>query len=164
MAFTTRRGRPRSHGSGNDLGTPELILKRAYGVTSEPLDLCLERGIITKAQHWAGIHFRWLYTVRHGTPTIRALDPLHFGGRELRPENEHWKKEREAEYHTAARLLHARGLLKPVADICIYSIAPVYLRPRGRQTGAGEEGYVQLQKLRDALDLLDALWQTPKPN
>lgn len=39
MAFTTQRGRPRKPVLQHDLGTPELRLKNALGVTAEPIDL-----------------------------------------------------------------------------------------------------------------------------
>ena len=71
MAFSTRRGRPpRPRLDDNDNGTPELQFKRALGVTREPIDLCLERNLITPDHHWCSLHLRWLYTLRYGAPAI----------------------------------------------------------------------------------------------
>jgi phosphoenolpyruvate carboxykinase (ATP) len=46
MAFSSRRGRPRALSGVPDTGTPELRRKRDLGITAEPIDLCLTRGII----------------------------------------------------------------------------------------------------------------------
>lgn len=84
LSFPRRRGRPRTAHKGRDLDTPELAQKRRTGETTETLDLCLERGIITHRQHWSGIHLRWLYTLRYGAPGIRAVDPAHVRGLDLK--------------------------------------------------------------------------------
>ena len=93
-----KRGRPKIEKPTIDLGTPELIMKRLMGETAEALDLCYERGIISKEQHWCGIHFRWLYTLRYGAPGVRAVDTTHFGGFEPKDDNSEWRAAREQEY------------------------------------------------------------------
>jgi hypothetical protein len=125
MTFRRTRGRPRKPALPKDTGTPELIHKRAYAVTQEALDLCLEKGHITPEQHGCGMHLRWLYTLRYGAPSVRAVDPLHFGGRDLDYENPQWRREREQEYHDAilAMGLDAWAVLK----VCAYNQRPSFL-------------------------------------
>src|SRR5271154_1852352 len=109
LTFPRRRGRPRSAQRGSDSGTPELVMKRLLGETAESLDLCLERGIITRQQHWCGIHLRWLYTLRYGAPGVRAVDPTHLGGTEISLDDPEWRSAREKEYHDAMKKLTDSG-------------------------------------------------------
>lgn len=153
MAFSARRGRPRSNTRQKDLGTPELRQKRQAGITAEPIDLCLQAGIITPKQHWCAIHFRWLYAMRYGVPGIQAVNPAHLAGRELSTDNSEWKEEREQEYRQAAALLESRGLMEVLLKICIYNEHPRWLYSSYRSSGS-----LLLQKERDALrDSLDIL-------
>ena len=87
LHFPRRRGRPKSVHHGIDRGTPELAQKRLRGETTETLDLCLERGLITPQQHWCGIHLRWLYTLRYGAPGVRSIDPTHTKGIEIKTDD-----------------------------------------------------------------------------
>ena len=103
MAFNRKRGRPKvpEASERKDLGTQELIKKRAYQITSEAIDLCLHKGLITTEQHWCALHLRWLYTLRYGVPSVKAIDPTHFGGKELVSDSLEWRREREREYMEA---------------------------------------------------------------
>lgn len=127
MKYRTKRGRPKSSHSGKDYGTPELIIKRQIGITSEPLDLCLERGIITIDEHWAGIHLRWLYTIIFGAPTVSASDPSSLGGKNLRTDDSGWLHEREQEYSLAQITLRRLHALPLVPDVCIFNHLPRFL-------------------------------------
>ena len=124
---TRRRGRPKNDRPKIDTGTPELIFKRLKGETAEALDLCLDRNIITQQQHWCGIHLRWLYTIKYGAPGVRAIDPTHFGGMEIRSENLEWRIEREKEYHEAIKNLTQRGHASGIIDLCIFNERPAFL-------------------------------------
>ncbi len=121
--LATRRGRPKSAPlPTHDLGTPELIFKRAHSETSEAIDLCLERGLITPAQHRAGMHFRWLYTLRYGAPGVTAVDLTRINGFALAQEADpHFRQAREAEFDEAVTILqHARAYAIVMA-ICVYN-------------------------------------------
>lgn len=157
MAFARRRGRPRKPvrlPANRDTGTPELARKHAAGLTGEPLDLCLKKGLISESQHWAAIHFRWLYTIRYGLPTVRSIDPADLGGRTLRQENEQWKQKREQEFAEASFLLKSQNVFPLILDFCIYGKPPAFLTRQSVSPRASRE----LQALREGLDALLKLW------
>jgi hypothetical protein len=151
------RGRPRSALIGVDLGTPELIMKRVQGQTAEILDLCLERGLITAQQHWCGVHLRWLYTLRHGAPSLRALDPNHLGGHSPKCDDPDWRLNREQEYREAMQALALSGQVPLVMNVCVYNERPLFLTAsRGRlQIIRANEA---LTGLIDGLEILVKLW------
>lgn len=157
MGFRSRRGRPRNAMPTTDRGTPELRARSIQGMTKEPLDLCLAQGVIDEDQHWAGIHLRWLYTLRFGTPTVRALDPLHLGGRDLRPEHPEWKAGREEDYRLAMELLRERGACPVVPDLCLYAYRPLCLKGAG---GRVDNVAVQheLGVIQEGLSVLAKSW------
>lgn len=157
LRFPRRRGRPRKSIPQRDLGTEELRKKRAMGMTSECLDLCLEKSLITERQHWCGVHLRWLHTLRHGAPGVRAIDPAHLGGKETRSDDySAWREEREHEYAEAMRVLSASGLANFIASLCIYNEPPAFL-----QSGAASRSqtHPEVGMLRNGLDILDAQWR-----
>lgn len=141
--LTRKRGRPRINRPMNDTGTPELVMKRLQGVTSETLDAMLERGVITQQQHWCGIHLRWLYTLRFGAPGVRAIDPMHFGGVEVKADDPEWRTLREAEYNEAL------ALLKPRLANVLLAVAVFNERIRNRH----------VDRLREGLHMLGKHWQ-----
>ncbi len=170
-----RRGRPKSthrpqpshERSWRDPGTPEMIAKRACHITSEALDLCLERSLITAEQHWCGVHLRWLYTLRFGAPGIRALDTTHLGGKDLQPEHQDWRSAREAEYHEALKTL-GPGLSGALLSLTVYNIAPLSLQsPQAgrtlRQAAAwATRARLEMETLRNGFTQLVTLWcRTP---
>ena len=72
LSFSKKRGRPRVEKEKNDYGTLELRNKRLLELTTEPLDLCFKKQLITIEEHEAGIRLRWLYTLKFGSPDISA--------------------------------------------------------------------------------------------
>ncbi len=159
LTFPRRRGRPRKVIASHDNGTPELIAKKITGETSETIDLCLERRLITTDQHWSGIHLRWLYTLRYGTPTIRALDPTHFGGCEVKANDPNWRAEREKEFSDAVNLLSAKGFSRIVLAACIYNECPtIFKRSQGKGT-YNKQAYAWLENLSAGLDILVTHWK-----
>jgi hypothetical protein len=64
MPLMRKRGRPAQNRPEVDYGTPELQQKRQHHLTIEPLDWLLQHSLISQKQHWCGLHFRWLYTLR----------------------------------------------------------------------------------------------------
>ena len=161
LRFPRRRGRPKSAHLNNDTGTPELVMKRLLGETAEALDLCLEREIITRQQHWCGIHLRWLYTLRYGAPGVRAVDQTHMGGIESpRPDDPEWRTAREQEYHDAMLQLSRRGLAQIVTGLCIFNERPKFLSPHVPVTGKrAHETMRHRDQLRAGFDLLNELWR-----
>ena len=130
LRFIRRRGRPKASRPLNDGGTPELAMKRLLGETTESLDLCLERGIISRRQHWCGIHLRWLYTLRYGAPGVRAIDPTHLGGMETNLDDPEWRDAREKEYHDAMKTLTGSGHALLLINVCIHNERPKFLNLR----------------------------------
>lgn len=123
MAFSTRRGRPRKDPliEKTDLGTPELRQKRQLSLTTEAIDLLLQKDIITHDQHWCGLHFRWLYTLRYGAPSVQSLDPASINGMIHPRIYTEWQEEREQEWKAALEILTRYGCLPAVRDCCIHN-------------------------------------------
>lgn len=130
MAFSQRRGRPpRPTVDSPDTGTPELRRKRALGLTDEPIDRLLKRGLITASHHWCGLHLRWLYTLRYGAPvvTTRYADTAERTG--ANEEDPLWRSSREQEYLNATALLKQAGRYEPVMRMCVFNELPAFLNP-----------------------------------
>jgi len=159
-SLTRRRGRPKIERPSIDTGTPELVMKRLMGLTAESLDLCLERGIINPEQHWCGIHLRWLYTLRHGAPGVRALDPTHLGGFENKLDNSLWRQEREREYLDALARLHESKHAVHIMNICVFNERLKFLDLKVEiTTQAYKEIETSINNLRSGLDILISLWK-----
>lgn len=154
-----RRGRPRQERPTHDHGTPELALKRALSLTSEALDLCLDRRIITPEQHWCGIHLRWLYTLRFGAPGVRAVDTTHLGGIDIKNDDPKWRSARESEYHEALQWLGERRA-RLLLGLTVYNERPKLLhRPAGiASTALARRLSDDRADLIEAFDKLVYLW------
>ena len=168
MAFTTQRGRPRKLVQKIDYGTPELRLKHAMRLTVEPIDLCLEKGHITKDQHWCGLHLRWLYTLRYGAPNLTT----YYSDREslisVRDEEDpEWKTLREREYHSAVTRLREYRRYEPVMRLAIHNERPAFLDPHvcamtPQRPALAEQLERGRHNLREGLELLTELWRRPR--
>jgi len=156
------RGRPRKIiPKGTDYGTPELAMKRAHGLTAETLDLCLERELITQQQHWCGIHLRWLFTLRHGAPGVRALDPAHIAGHMPKIDDPEWRISREQEYRDAIHALALSGQVTMLLNVCIYNERPAFMTaPTSKEHAKRAEE--TLAGLKKGLDILVQLWNRTK--
>lgn len=167
ISLSRGRGRPKSNRPQIDTGTPETVMKRLLGVTTEALDLCLERGIINKTQHWCGIHLRWLYTLRHGVPSVRATDLSYIGGCEQKSEDSEdplWREAREKEYNEAIILLAQNGHANSLINLCIYNERPSFLNFISSSSSDNLhknslEITKNIEKLRDGMDILAKLWK-----
>lgn len=159
LSFPKKRGRPKQQRPTRDMGTPELMKKREMGATMEALDLCLARQLITPRQHWCSIHLRWLYTLRHGAPTVRAIDPTHLGGQEIKTDDPQWRAARELEYHEAINMLAMAGYAMSIMNLCIYNERPSFLkRP---ENFLRKEKKAPLEAITTGLDMLDRHWRRP---
>jgi hypothetical protein len=137
------RGRPKLDRPDKDSGTPELQRKRQIYSTEEVLDAYLRRRIISQNQHWCGIHFRWLYTLRYGIPSVKSTDPTHFGGRECKLENAEWRAERELEFAEAVFHLRKHRCFESVLNVCVYNREFITI------------------SLITGMDILEKLWCSP---
>lgn len=168
MAFTTRRGRPRAPALLSDPGTPELRLKHALGLTAEPIDLCLSRGLVTNEQHWCALHLRWLYTLRYGAPSLTTRYTDHAGQNAGPEETLHWRAIREEEYHCAITLLKHKRRYEPVMRLCVFNELPSFLNHSLRERAASDTALAD-QLLRshhsviDGLDILVNHWRRRAP-
>jgi len=166
LTFSSKRGRPRSNRPQIDTGTPETVMKRLLGVTTEALDLCLQHEIITEKQHWCGIHLRWLYTLRNGIPSIRANDLSYIGGLDARNaehDDPDWRSSREKEYNLAINALTKGGYAILIMNLCIYNELPKSFSFFAKNYGK-DSGKTAIS-IRNGLDILKTLWKTPQnPN
>ncbi len=168
MQFRSTRGRPKSDRPAKDLGTPELIFKRAHGLTEEPLDSCHRRGLITDAQHRSGMHFRWLHSIRFGTSDPRVTRWAQFlDESQISAEDDpNWRSARELEWQDAERLLRNAALLAPVMNLCVYNQAPPFLSRELCQRAfeqndlrLAEQLEHTLEAVKDGLTLLTKQWK-----
>lgn len=165
MAFSTRRGRPpAAQGDSPDHGTPELQFKRAHGLTEEPLDTCLSRGIITPAQHRSGLHLRWLYTVRYGAPIITSRYREMETSQAPRLDDDAWRSQREYEYTEAVGVLRLARRYEPTMRLCVYNHAPAFLDRALLARAWGDESLAHLLESRhhhicEGLELLRRHWK-----
>jgi hypothetical protein len=120
--FRTRRGRPASTRAIIDKGTPELVAKRDAGLTREVIDVLHKSGKLNDQELWCALHFRWLYHVRFGSPTVRTTDPA-------RPQHYHppsceepnWRVRYNAQYRQISVALDQRCLLAPLLNIAVFN-------------------------------------------
>jgi len=165
MAFTTRRGRPpRAPADATDAGTPELRFKHAHGLTAEPIDLCLARGVLTHTQHWCGLHLRWLYTVRYGAPNLTTRYDTEPSSAPRANDDPNWRRQREAEYIEAAALLRTRLHYEPVMRLCIHNELPGFMSPHLQQQAWNSPALLARLSharthLTDGLDQLAEHWK-----
>lgn len=159
--FNRRRGRPKNNRPARDTGTPEMLIKRAMGLTTESLDLCLQRGVINERQHWCGIHLRWLYTLRNGAPTPKTTDFEYSDHGNIKTDDPQWKEEREREYGAAINLLTKSGHSLMLLNICVYNERPRFLNMSKEEMARNSESIAaNISRLRDGLDILSTLWKT----
>lgn len=160
IRFSTRRGRPKSNRPLHDTGTPETVMKRLLGETTEALDLCRERGIISDRQHWCGIHLRWLYTLRNGAPAPTTIDIVGESGQEIKNDDPQWRSEREKEYNEAINLLTKSGQALLLLNLCVYNERPKFLKFSPSEMQQNFMSVADsIARLRDGLDILSKLWK-----
>lgn len=150
--FRARRGRPPVSRIAVDPGTPELVAKRALGVTSEVIDIFHNNGRLTDYQLKAALRFRWLYTLRFGVPSIQCIDMTGMYTRIPTIEDSKWRADRQNEYREAAHMLEAHGLLNSVLRGAVFN-DPALLHPTDK------EAKLSRQRFREGLDALTKLWR-----
>ena len=94
----------------------------------DPLDICLDKGLVDSFEHSAGLRLRWLYSLLFGSPIISAYDPTDQGGAFLPSHNsENWLISRKKEYFNIVTELKDIGAFGVISDICIYHQMPSFL-------------------------------------
>lgn len=121
MTLKRRRGRPKQDRPTIDYGTVELQRKKNLGLTTEPLDLYLDKDLIDNQQHQAGLRLRWLYTLHFGLPNVTAYNPEYHGSSCIKVENTLWMADRKAEYHQCVDMLKKIGAMRLIFNVCIFS-------------------------------------------
>lgn len=152
------RGRPRSaikaSPDAEDLGTPELILKRSLRLTAEPIDVCLERALISAEEHRAALHFRWLHTLRYGAAGVSSRCWLEPHGRDLaaaQTEDSHWRAQREQDYHRAITELAAQGHDALLIPCLIHNEWPRFLKSCGHTLPISSSAERDLTRFQTAI-------------
>ena len=166
MAFSSKRGRPRKPPAAPDFGTPELRFKHAHGLTAEPIDLCLGRGLINEEQHRSGLHLRWLHTLRYGAPCITTRYIVEDEGATA-TDDPAWRSLREREYAEAVQLLRAHRREEAVIPLVIFNESPLFLdRAICQQAWDKPALFSKLERQRehvqDGLMLLAEHWKTAR--
>lgn len=151
MTFRQGRGRPKKPlRLQKDKGTQELQRKRKLAITAEPLDICLKLKLITPEQHWAGVHLRWLYSLRHGALTVKSCMMEKLVGQQTRLEhNTQWLAAREREYNAALRTLASLGYKKQVMNCAVFMQWPGFIvfTERGPRLAQGHAAQQELFRL-----------------
>lgn len=165
MAFSSRRGRPRKEPVVTDFGTPELRFKHAHGITAEPIDLCLQRELITDDQHWCSLHLRWLHTLRYGAPQLTTRYPQHAIVKSTQ-DDPAWREMREQEYGEAVTMLRAYRCYQTVMHIAVQNHMPSFLVLSGRSEASLHADLIhrctrELHTLQTGLAMLVDLWKKP---
>lgn len=152
--FSTRRGRPRMCKTGPDTGTPEFRAKYDAGLTQQAIDMCYARGYITESELHCAMHFRWLYSLRFGCPSLQALDIAKTRHGPLREEEAEstWRAARQREYREAAQMLEAEGTLVAILRIAVFDDTHSVM-------SAARSAQECRLRLRQGLASLRRLWQ-----
>jgi hypothetical protein len=103
------------------------------------------------------VHLRWLFTLRHGIPNVRALDPTLSHGLMHKQDDPHWREAREKEYHAAMNALSSRGYAKIVMSLCIYNERPPFIALHVPVSSEKKNVFAAYKKdVRDGLNFLAA--------
>lgn len=97
------------------------------GVTVESLDFYRQRRWVTAEQHWAGVYYRWLYTVCFGLSGAQNDYTGLISGRPSadmafhpKYQDQAWRDARQREYNDIVTLLRKRHVKVAVNDVCLF--------------------------------------------
>lgn len=89
-------------------------------------------------------------------PGLRAVDPTHLGGLDIKPDVPDWRTAREREFHEAMEKLRQHGSAALIMNLCIYNERPAFLQP-------GKRGLKNSKRLRiqlcEGFDILFTHWK-----
>lgn len=103
--------------------------KRSFN-SSDPLDYCYEKGLISYEEHKAGIEFRKLHITKFGIKTITSNFPLQ-GYRCGKTLSDSEIMYRHSKYEKICRHLRKQKLLRVMLDICVYTVTPAFISAPG---------------------------------
>lgn len=160
MAFKRKRGRPALPRPKIDLGTAELQQKRNQGLTDEPVDICLSRGLINEGEHQAARRLVWLYRLRNGKPWVSAhmVDDTEQSGPYCE-DNEAWQTEKEQDLHQALSLLDSTHTRELVLNVCVFQHYPAFLRHAAQSQSSLQVRERDYNMLRYGLGTLSRHWK-----
>jgi hypothetical protein len=121
-----KRGRPKNIDTGIDRGTSELQMKRKQNITTESLDLCLHKKIITPIEHASGMKLRWIYTLRFGAPSVqsKSLQMKLYTNKEY---DEKFLQHAQKKYRNIMEILKEAQTHRIVTNICVFNEFPQFL-------------------------------------
>ena len=136
--------------------------KKGYKIISisEPLDILLHKNIINEKQHWAGMHLRWLHSIRFGIQNITSLKHYPFSI-EIKQDNPEWREEREIEYSQAIYELKKYKLHDIISSMVIFGKIPKFLLIKNLMNIniIKSLSYAnEVDDIKDGLDTLVELW------
>lgn len=158
--FARGRGRPRQKRPEIDKGTPELSARRREGLTQEPLDLCLERGLIDTELHAAAMYWRWLYCLKYGVPGPTQLQYQKEDAPSSPRREEAWKAQKSYELQRLTNRISREPAYAMFVDACLFARWPrflIYLK--GKNTEPTPTLTRDLQDLRRLLAILSKTWR-----
>ena len=102
---------------------------------SEPIDLCLRYGYITKFQHKLALKLRWLYTLNFGLPTVQAYNINRVRGRDISKYDDETLYEKRQEYNRIITSLYKenRQATKLFLNVLIHHYRPDFLTAQTRE-------------------------------
>jgi enamine deaminase RidA (YjgF/YER057c/UK114 family) len=152
MSLAKKRGRPKSPAPVHP-ATPELLAKTRLNLTMEVVDILRNKDLITKDQHRAGIHLRWLHSLKFGNLSLQSSQ-IGMVGRSIRIDNERWRASCELDYHNLVSVLKKAGVYNAVANVCIFNQRPAFLLPYQHHNDNRLALSYDLEDIRYGLDLI----------
>ena len=152
-----KRGRPKSR-LAIDLGTTELRQKRSLDLTTEPLDLCMKRNLITESQYKAALKFRWLFSMCYGHLKLKSYDPSAPIGRSLVEQGDQTLRYCHTTYHDVISQLQLISAEKIVSNICIHHHIPSFLKHNTRALELGPimmRKVCEFEKFKEGIELVE---------
>lgn len=137
MGFKQGRGRPRNTRPAVDSGTPELVIRNRLGLTREPLDLCLEHGLLTAEMHQAAMRWRWLYSIKYGVSAPKQVRWMEESTPAALSRDDAWKSQRSLELTRLTNAISREAAYKMFTDAALFSRWPrflIYYTKHGRLT------------------------------
>lgn len=141
-----------------DKGTKELKEKKLFHLTDEPLDLCLEKKIITEDEHKVGIHLRWLYSIKFGIQNVTTRPKFIIDDDFSPVRDEMWLTRKNFEYRKAVDGLISAGCLKDVMNLCIFGKSPSFLYQSQRTLRYNRKKFEEYNRIKTGLKTLVRLW------
>jgi hypothetical protein len=152
MLLTKKRGRPKSTSNAHP-ATPELLAKIRLNLTMEAIDILMHKNLITTDQHQAGIHLRWLHSLKFGNLSLQSSQ-IGVVGRSIRMDNERWRMSCELDYHNLVSMLKKAGVYNIIANLCIFNQKPEFLLPYKHNNNNRLALCEDLEDIRYGLDLI----------